>query len=662
MHAQQTASLYSMPWPVAAERVLVEAKVDSVPALDEAGWQFDARVRVIRHPDWPSRRIRIRMARGDGSPEVGQLWQFALRIDPPRDARSHRQLLRDHLAATARVQDGPLTRQLREAPATLDGLRSRLARRISDRTADPAAASLLAALAVGVTGEVTTQQWRIFNATGITHLVAISGMHVTFFAMLSMALARRLWSRLAGLPCVPRRESFAAATGVALALLYALLSGFSVPAQRTVAMLAAFLAMRECGRRTRPAWSVSASLLAVLLFDPMAALSAGFWLSFMAVAAIVLIAGARLVPAPPLAAALHLQWLVTVALLPVTLAIFGSFSAVGILANALAIPTFTFLLVPPVLVATACYLFPSTVAGWCGDQLVDMAAFVAGLLWPALSWCAALPGALWRADVPWSWFLLAPGAVGLVLLPVPYRVRFGALGLLCSVFLLREPRPRAGQLWIDVVDVGASTAVVLRTHSRLLLWGAGETFGSEGRRFEQRILPGLRSSGYPRVELWLPGKLTRDVQAALHVAASELPVRVVLAPDARGVPPEAQPCRPRRWQWDGIAFEMQVQDGNCTLLAGNGSAWMVLGALGDASLPGASSSTIRLLPRAASSAARQATGPGQLLLASVSADEWQSPAWQRARSRLHEGGAVLLSTATDGTLRLRLDAEGIRHR
>src|SRR5690606_4614570 len=158
--------------------------------------------------------------------------------DPPRDAAQRRLLMRDHVSAQARLVEGPFNQRIATSRGGLDALRGRLARRIADRVADPSAAALLAALAVGVTGEVTTRQWQVFNATGITHLVAISGMHVTFFAMLSMSAARRLWRRLPVHPLVPRRELFATAVGIVLALLYALLSGFSVPAQRTVVMLA----------------------------------------------------------------------------------------------------------------------------------------------------------------------------------------------------------------------------------------------------------------------------------------------------------------------------------------------------------------------------------------------------------------------------------------
>ncbi len=666
-HAQHAARQVLAPWPDSADRLLVEASIDSVPAPDGPGWQFDVRASFISHPDWPGRRLRLRQPAGAAAPQVGERWQYAVQITPPRDAAARRGLLRDHLAGTGRIVAGPLNRRLAPGSGGIDALRARLAQRIADRVADPSASALLAALAVGVTGDVSTRQWQIFNATGITHLVAISGMHVTFFAMLSMAAARRLWRPLSILPCVPRREAFATATGVMLALLYALLSGFSVPAQRTVVMLAAFLVARQCARCTTPAWSVAVALGGVLLFDPLAALSAGFWLSFLAVAAIVLLAGARLHDPAPLAGAVQLQWLVTVALLPATVAIFGSFSAIGLLANAVAIPVFTLLLVPPVLLATAGHLLPLAPAQWCADWLVELSGRAAAALWPVLSSLAALPGALWWADAPWLWYLLAAPAAVLALLPLPLRLRLLLLAMLASAFLLREPRPRDGQLWIDVMDVGASTAVLLRTREHMALWGTGETFGSEGRSFARHVLPALRAAGHGALDAWFPGNLGRDTQAAVAQAAGLLPVRAVWLPPARGAPPEMAVCADRSWQWNGVDFALRASAGGrgCVLGIQQGGQVLLLGVDGDAqsvssgAMPAAAA---LLLPRAAGSTGRLSVQPGQLLLGSLSRSEWESPAWQRQRVRLATGGATVLVTARDGRLRLRLDAAGIRQR
>jgi competence protein ComEC len=580
------------------ERVIVEARVLGIAAQDDSGWQFDAEVRLPRHPGSPVQRWRVQLPGSMDRPAPGELWQYGLRFDPPRDARARRLLLRERVSAKARLVEGSFNVRIDAGSGGgLDPLRAALAGRIADRVADPSAAALLAALAVGATGDVSARQWHVFNATGITHLVAISGMHVTFFAMLCMAGGRRIWPLLAKWPGMPRRELFAAGIGICMALLYALLSGFSVPAQRTVVMLAAFLLARESGRSCTPAWSVAVALVAVLLFDPLAALSAGFWLSFLAVAAIVLVAGARLQAGAPLPAAVRLQWLVTVALLPATVAIFGSFSAVGLLANALAIPAFTLLLVPPILLATACYLLPGGVAGWCGDHLVDLAAIAAAVLWPFLSWCAGLPAALWQARAPVSWFPVAIVAALLALLPVARVLRGVALVLLVSVFLLRDPRPPRGEVWIDVPDAGRSSAVLLRTRGHMLLWGTGESFGARGRAFTRHVLPLLHFARHRRIDVWLPGTLTRDSGAALAIGSAALPALRILLPPARGIAPEFAPCASERWDWDGITFALAPADDgrSCSLAISAGEHSFRLGGKEASGLPEGSGDVLRLL-------------------------------------------------------------------
>jgi competence protein ComEC len=556
------------PLPVRQDHVLVQACIESIPELADAGWSVDAQVRFPRHPEWAQRQLRLQLPAGLPAPGVGDCWQYAAHLSQPQGAGAAVALLRNHLSGYARIDDGPLNQRLTAGAIGLTALRAHLARRIADQVEDPAAAALLAALAVGATGDLTARQWQVFNATGITHLVAISGMHVTFFALLAMAAARRIWQRLAPRVWLPRRSAFASAVGCLLALLYALLAGFSVPAQRTAVMLTAFLGVRECARCAAPAWSVAAALAAVLLYDPMAPLGAGFWLSFAAVLAIVLLVGGRLQSPAPLRAALHLQWVVSITLMPVTVAMFGSFAAAGILVNLVAIPVFSLLLVPPVLIATACYLVPGVAAAWCAAALLKLAGWAAAALWPGLAWVADLPGALWHAAPPWGWYVLAMPAVLLALLPVTARVRIAALGVLGSVFLLRAPRPHQGELWIDTRGQGATTTVVLRTHEHLLLLGTGESFRGNGRRFARRVLPRLLATGYAQLDLWLPGTLTRDVQAALRIASAQIPVRAVILPPAHEAPPELGTCTAASWRWDGIDLRLRASsDGRTCVLS-----------------------------------------------------------------------------------------------
>jgi hypothetical protein len=227
------------------------------------------------------------------------------------------------------------------------------------------------------------------------------------------------------------------------------------------------------------------------------------------------------------------------------------------------------LLVPPVLLATVCLLLPGGVAAYCADALLRLAGGVATALWPGLCWLADLPGSLWLATPAMSWYLLALPVVLMVLLPAAGRVRLAALALLMSVFLLRAPRPATGEVWIDAQGPAGAATILLRTHTHLLLLGSGESYGGAGRRFARQVLPRLRAAGYPRLDLWLPGNLTRDTQAALRLAAAALPVaRVVLAPP-RNPPPELHACTQLRWHWDGVEFGLHAgHDGReCVLTA-----------------------------------------------------------------------------------------------
>src|ERR1041384_4089210 len=91
------------------------------------------------------------------------------------------------------------------------------------------------------------------------------------------------------------RETFAAVFGFLAAAGYAALAGLSVPTERTLIMLGVWLFARSCARASHPSQAFSWALWLVLLVDPFAPLSAGFWLSFVAMAAIISLASGRVV-------------------------------------------------------------------------------------------------------------------------------------------------------------------------------------------------------------------------------------------------------------------------------------------------------------------------------------------------------------------------------
>ncbi len=255
--------------------------------------------------------------------------------------------------AAGQVVPSALNHRLAPAAPGLDGLRERIAYAIAARVSERDAAALIIALAIGDTQRISVEQWRVFNAVGITHLVAISGLHVTLFCLAVAWIAGKLWDRMRCLQERTPRHTFATLLGLVAALGYALLAGWSVPTQRTLLMLAAWHSLRWAARPRPAARTLAAGLVGVLLLDPLAPLASGFWLSFLAVGALLVQGAVTPLQASGWRGHLHTQGYVMVALAPVTIAVFGSVSLAGLGVNLLAIPAFSLLLVPLILAAYA---------------------------------------------------------------------------------------------------------------------------------------------------------------------------------------------------------------------------------------------------------------------------------------------------------------------
>lgn len=548
---------------MAAERVVANVRIDTLPQPSGIGRQFDGWLRLPRRPDEPPRRVRIQWSTAAAQRvAAGETWQLALNLRPhaPRlnpGALDERRLAwRDRISVRANVMASPLNRRLEPTRGLLLRLRERIARGILARVADPAAAGLLAALAVGYTGDIEARQWRFYNLTGITHLIAISGMHVTLFAVCVMAALRRLWARFPALAVRVRRETFAACGGVVAATGYALLAGFSVPTQRTLLMLIAALAWRHCARASGPACTLGAAVLLILVTDPCSVLAAGFWLSCGAVGIILWREAARLRPAEGWKAALRLQFLITAALAPATFAQFGSVPLAGLGVNPIAIPWFSLLLVPLALIASA--LLMSDALAALATPVLWIADVATAPLLALLTRAAAIDGASGQARPPLWWYPVGGVAVLLLLVPVGARIRI-AVGLAALLPLLGAPRPPPpGSVRVLLLASGSSPMTIVRTQRHALLYGTGDQFGTDGARVANLALPAALIEGIREWDLVIAGGLDRDVAAGLGVLAARAPARRVAsgATTAGEWPPGIEDCaRLGRWQWDGVRFE-----------------------------------------------------------------------------------------------------------
>ncbi len=221
-------------------------------------------------------------------------WQLRLRLKRPRGLvnrggfDSERQALERGISAVGYVRDAPSNRRLGERSWCVDRLRDELSHDIGERVADPHDAALLQAFAIGDTRGLDEEDWEVARANGIPHLIAISGFHVgvaAAFGALLIQLLWWLWPRLGLRFAFPVAQAPAA---LVTAVLYGVLAGGSLPTVRTVTMIAVIALTRFGRRNSSGAHSLALALLAILLFDPLATLAAGFWLSFVGVAFLML--------------------------------------------------------------------------------------------------------------------------------------------------------------------------------------------------------------------------------------------------------------------------------------------------------------------------------------------------------------------------------------
>lgn len=498
---------------------------------------------------------------------AGDRWQLTVRLRRPHgNANPHgfdreRWLWEQGIGATGYVRNGRNDAPARHLGASglhpVASARQWVAQRIRSQVADARSAGVLAGLVVGDQSAIEHDDWALFRQTGVAHLMAISGLHITLFAWLASAVLGRLW-RLAGRrwpPLLWRVPVPLAAGwgGVALAGAYAVFSGGGVPAQRTVLMLALVVGLR-LSVRVWPwplVWALA--MAAVLALDPWALWQPGFWLSFVAVGILFASAGpASLVlsddaPTPrwrralgPLVRMLREQGVMTVSLAPLSLVLFGQLSLAGLLANLVAIPWVTLLVTPLALLGVL----------WA--PLWDLAALAVQVLVQGLGWLAQWPlASVFRPIAPWPLALLGVAGGVWMVLRLPWTLRLAGLLMVLPMLLWSPERPAPGQFEVMAIDVGQGSAVLVRTAQHSLLYDTGPRFGPDSDAGERIVVPLLHALGEQ------PQTVVVSHQDGDH-AGGAAAVRAAW-PQARWLASfgEGEPCvAGQQWDWDGVHFEV----------------------------------------------------------------------------------------------------------
>jgi len=413
-------------------------------------------------------------------------------------------------------------------------------------------AGVLVALAIGDQRAIDPEEWQLFARTGVSHLMSISGLHVTMVAGLFAALVSFAWRRSERLMLALPAQKAAALAGFLAALAYCLLSGFAVPAQRTLYMVGVVAAALWAGRSQSASRVLAAALFLVLALDPWAVLSPGFWLSFAAVAVIFYVGAGRTEPAHWLVQWGRVQWAVTLGLAPLLLVLFRQVSVVSPLANAVAIPLVS-LVITPLALAGAVLPF---------DWILELAHALMEALMALLEWLALLPGAVWHQHAPLPWTVpLALAGIAWLLLPRGFSARGMGLLLMLPLFALAPPGPKPGELWVTVLDVGQGLAVLARTGNHALLYDAGPAFDAFADSGNRVIVPYLRGEGIERLDALVVSHDDNDHAGGAASVLEAVPTGRLWSSLPAGhplleVPAWRFPCLAgRAWSWEGVNFE-----------------------------------------------------------------------------------------------------------
>jgi len=500
--------------------------VAGLPSAMERGLRFEFEVERVVTPGMSvPPRVSLAWYATDAAVAPGERWAFTVRLRRPHGTFNpggfdlEGWLFERNLRASGYVRERAVPQRLASmvwsAGSAIDRARAQLRSRLQARVGGERFGGVLIALVLGDQRAIAEADWILFNRTGISHLVSISGLHITMISGLVALVVGGLWRRSPRTLALGPAQTAAAVAAVLAALGYCLLAGWGVPAQRTFFMLATVAAAAWLRLGTRPLATLALAAVVVCLLDPWAVVAPGFWLSFGAVAAIMFAVMGRPAAREPgwrarLREAGRVQVAVTLALLPLTAALFQQVSLVSIAANAVAIPLVSLVVTPLALLAGLFVALPDPLASLAAACLAPahtlLAALHSFLTVLALPSWASLP-----LPAPPGWALmLALAGVAWLLAPPGWPLRWAGAVWLLPMLLWPAARPGDGELWVTALDVGQGTAVLVETGTHALLYDTGPRFSGTADAGGRILLPYLRWRGIDALDLLVVSHLDSD--------------------------------------------------------------------------------------------------------------------------------------------------------
>jgi competence protein ComEC len=403
-------------------------------------------------------------------------------------------------------------------------------------------AGLLRALALGDRRSLSPAQRDAFARLGIAHILAVSGLHLALVASLFFAAARWSLGRSAALAARWDTRTFALAAGVAVAVIYAVLSGWGVPVRRALALLFGLALAVAVGRPRASLPPLAAAAIAVLACEPQALFLPGAQLSFAASLALAF-AGRRSVPsrqpsagfaARRLSAALRVSASAVAVTAPLVAIHLGRVAPFALVANLVAIPW------------TACVLLPAAGLAVVGAALPPGAISDAILAWAgAPAHATAIAAASLASRLPAPSVAGRPGCLGWVVIAVLVALSFAAartrtrvllaLAVTAVVALAPPPAIAPAPPRLVFLEVGQGDAAVVQSREAAVLIDGGTAIPGGIDLGARAVAPALAALGIRRLDLVIVTHADLDHRGGIPAVLRELPVAEVWVPHgARG--------------------------------------------------------------------------------------------------------------------------------
>jgi len=539
------------------EHLHIQGQVVGLPQYDDRRVRFDF---LVTQSDYQLRgKLRLSWYSTEQIIKSGQHWQLTVKLKKPHGRLNpggfdyERWLFTQNIVATGYVRNNPPAALLATATPwqSFSALRQTIADQISLMLAGRSSVGLVKALTLGDKHEINEKQWDVFRKTGSIHLLAISGLHIGLIAGLSYFLMLKI----ALMFSVLSPQKVAAISAVLVALFYSALAGFSLPTQRALIMLIVAMMAITLQRNISIRNTLAIAMCAVLIVDPLAVLSAGFWLSFLAVSLIAYSTAGRLAKPGYWLAVTKIHCVTAIGLSPLLLFYFQQVSVIAPLANFIAVPVISLLVVPLCFLAVV-LLFISGSLAQPVFLLIDQ---ILQLLWTVLAVMADFPlAAITTASKP---FYVVPLAViGLFILIAPRGIPARWLGcvMLLPLFFVKQDKLDDGDARLTLLDVGQGLSAVIETTNHGLIFDTGARYSEHNNMGRSVVIPYLKHRGIEGIDVLLISHGDNDhiggAESILEQAKVDSIITSVPALLEKYQPIACQ--RGQRWVWDGIVFEI----------------------------------------------------------------------------------------------------------